>query len=391
MLLIGVLLYLISCNSSYSENRKSDETGNNSAFQEEEIKFKNGDTSLFGTLYRPISNGKHHAVVILSGSDRSRRGPLRIKIAEYFALNKIAALVYDSPGTGRSSGNAFFQTRHDRVIEALAAAEFLRGQSGIRSNAIGLFGGSEGGDISVLAAAKSPDIAFVIPVSSSLGVSILDVLGYSAEKKGYRDGLTMNEIIKAKTFKELSFVLFSGVNIVEWSLIKTRVNAWENEPWDKLLEIAQLRLKKLSDNDKKRVLNTFKLVIHEFKDQNWFHSVDIGDSIQRTASLDTDHFFRILDMPRYSSDWDKSIQDVTGIRCPILAIWGEEDSFLPPVQSMARLKKSLDEMKHGEYKMKIFPEASHFLTVKDSRTTFVSGYLELMTDWIKIHTQTIPE
>jgi hypothetical protein len=93
-----------------------------------------GQTTLAGTLFWPTATADCPAVVILAGSDRSKRGPLRTSIAKHLAAHNVAALVYDSPGTGASTGNAVLQTRREkRAIEALAAvedeinAEFLNG------------------------------------------------------------------------------------------------------------------------------------------------------------------------------------------------------------------------------------------------------------------------
>ena len=121
VLFITLLLLFLSCNSSAADNKLSGNKKKSLSFHEEEIQFVDETTTLYGTLFLPVSDHKYPAVVILSGSDRSRRGPLRIKIAKYFAAHGVAALVYDSPGTGRSTGNALFQTRKDRVKEALSA------------------------------------------------------------------------------------------------------------------------------------------------------------------------------------------------------------------------------------------------------------------------------
>ena len=66
----------------------------------------------------------------------------------------------------------------------------------------------------------------------------------------------------------------------------------------------------------------------------------------------------------------------------MLAIWGQEDSFLPPNQSAARLKKYLMDSNHADYEVIVFKNASHVLTVPGSREDFVPGYLDTMTNWL---------
>lgn len=388
VILIGLMLPLLFISACCGGATKGDALGGTVKTldpQAEEIHFVNGHTILEGTLFWPGAKTNCPAVVILAGSDRSKRGPLRTRIAKHFAAHNVAALVYDSPGTGASTGTAIFQTRRDRVIEALSAVDYLREVPGIRSTAVGLFGGSEGADVALLAAAEAPHVAFVIAVSGAMGVSILDVLRYSAEKKGHQQDLTLDETMKAITFKEIAFVFLSGIEIVEWSLIEARVKQWKEDNWTTLIGLAKQRNRKQSQQQQQAMLSSFRQVIDQFKNQRWFSSVDDGNAIQRMANLDADKFFKILEGGRYTQDWDRGLCDVARIRCPVLAIWGLEDSFLPPNQSAMRLKKALAESNHPDYEIKVFPNASHTLTVPGSATEFVPGYLETMTHWLEMH------
>ena len=352
----------------------------------QEIRFTSGSTSLAGTLFWPVERAGCPAVVVLAGSDRSKRGGLRTSIAEYFAAHGVAAMVYDSPGTGSSSGNALLQSNADRVAEALSAVAYLRGLQGIRSTAVGLLGGSEGANIALMASAKEPGVAFVIPVSGSLGVSILDIMRYSAEKKGYERGLTPDEILQAMTFKEIAFALLSGVEIVEWSLIESRVKQWDDATWPAFIEIARQRGKELTHQQKEAFLDSFRKIVAHFETQRWFNAVEIGNAVQRLVGLNTDAFFGLLESGRFSRDWERSLCfSAEDIRCPVLAIWGQEDSYLPPNQSAARLKKYLTDTGHPDFEVIVFQNASHFLTLPGSRSDFVPGYLDTMVNWVGRH------
>ena len=351
--------------------------------REEEVRFANGATSLAGTLFWPTEHGNWPAVVVLAGSDRSERGGMRTAIARHFGAHGVAALVYDSPGTGASSGNALVQSIADRVVEALAAVAYLRELQGIRSTAVGLLGGSEGANIALLAGAENPGVAFVIPVSGSLGVSIIDILSYSAEKKGYEQGLSADEIAQATTFKEIAFALLAGVDIVEWPLIESRVRQWEGEPWSELIELARQRGREVTPAEKHAFLDSFQRIILHFETQRWFAAVDVSNAVQRLLGLDADTFFDLLESGRYARDWERSLCfSAADLRCPVLAIWGEEDSFLPPRQSAERLKKYLLDSNHPDFEVIVFPDASHFLTPPGSRTGFVPGYLDTLVTWI---------
>ncbi|MGI9518260.1 MAG: alpha/beta hydrolase [Pirellulaceae bacterium] len=352
---------------------------------EEEIRFQSGNATIHGTLFWPATAaGDFPAVVILAGSDRSQRGPLRIRLARYLAANQVAALVYDSPGTGTSTGSALLQTRDERVTEALHAVGFLRNKPGIRADAVGLLGGSEGADIAIMAAAREPLVSFVIAVSGAMGVSVLDRLRYSAEKKGYDEGLDAEEILKAMTFKEVAFVLLSGVDIVEWPLIESRSREWNDDSWTTLVELAKLRVQgALTNPQKESLLVSLRQVVQHFSGERWFATVDPDGALQRAVNMDADMFFRLLESGRYSRDWDTNLRrDAADIQCPILAVWGEQDSFLPPHQSATRLTKFLADSGHADHQIRIFPNASHFLTTAGPDTDFIPGYLELMTEWL---------
>ena len=353
---------------------------------EEEITFVNGATVLKGTLFLPAPKPNCPALVLLAGSDRSARGPLRMKIARHFAGRNLAALVYDSPGTGTSTGNALLQTFNDRVIEALAAVDFLRQRQGL--SRVGIFGGSEGADVALAAAGKDPGIAFVIAVSGPIGGSIFDTMAYSAEVKGYMQGLTGEEITKAITFKEIAFAFLTGLDIIEEPLIKARVSRWQDDNWKDFMEITKQRRQKLTPPQKQALLTKLKKILDRFEVQRWYSIVDPGNKFQRLVRLKVDHFFTLLEKGPLANDWERDLRsEIPKIRCPLLAIWGENDSFLPPRRSAMRLKKYLTGSNHPDFEIKIFKNASHFLTLPGTRDEFVPGYLAKMVDWLNKHTR----
>lgn len=385
ILMVLLLLSLIpSCRGDVGQvgNARTATTATLGA--EEEVRFTSESTSLAGTLFWPAERTDCPVVVVLAGSDRSERGGLRTAIARHFAAHGVAAMVYDSPGTGSSSGNALLQSSADRVAEALSAVAYLQSLHGIRATAVGLFGGSEGANVALMACARNNGVAFVIAVSSSLGVSILDILRYSAEKKGYEQGLNPNEIVQATTFKEIAFVLLSGVEIVEWPLVESRVKQWDDAAWPAFIDLARQRGRELTQIEKQAFLKSFRTIVAHFVTKRWFAVVDEGNALQRMLSVDTNTFFGLLESGRYSRDWDRSLCfGNADIRIPVLAIWGEEDSFLPPHQSAERLKKYLMDSNHSDYEVMVFKDASHFLTLPGSRSDFAPGYLDKMANWVR--------
>ncbi|MER5644859.1 alpha/beta fold hydrolase [Streptosporangium sp. NPDC002524] len=108
--------------------------------------------SLAGTLTLPAGPGPHPAVLLLHGSgplDRdANTGRLRMELgpplAAALAKEGIATLRYDRRGVGATSGDwhatGFADNRHD----AAAALRALAGRPGIRADAVGVVGHSEG-------------------------------------------------------------------------------------------------------------------------------------------------------------------------------------------------------------------------------------------------------
>jgi fermentation-respiration switch protein FrsA (DUF1100 family) len=70
---------------------------------------------------------------------------------------------------------------------------------------------------------------------------------------------------------------------------------------------------------------------------------------------------------------------LTKVRCPVLAIFGENDTSIPVDKSEAIYKQYLGEGGNEALTIKIFPHASHTIRVDE---TFAPGYFDLMLDWL---------
>lgn len=209
-----------------------------------EVTFTNKKDVLAGTLYLPREE-PCPGVVLITGSNRGPRGPLLSRIAQHFARQGVAVLHYDSPGTGKSTGNTMLQTREDRADEAISGVRFLRTQRPIDPDHVGLFGGSEGASIVLLAAAMHPqEISFVIPTSGGVGVgggSIFEQMYHTSECFAVENNLTLDQMQKIVTFEQLTYVFLTGLNLLEWELVETRIQRWPDEPWVDYVKISKMR------------------------------------------------------------------------------------------------------------------------------------------------------
>jgi pimeloyl-ACP methyl ester carboxylesterase len=131
-----------------------------------EVQIPYTEGMLSGVLLTPPFSGHHPAVILLHGSGAADRNTsYLLPVRDHLVHHGIAALVFDKPGLGGSTGDWRHQTFYDRAEQARAAITFLQGREDINPQQIGLYGISQGAWITLLAAAKYPDIPFIIPVS----------------------------------------------------------------------------------------------------------------------------------------------------------------------------------------------------------------------------------
>lgn len=386
LLLLFTALLLVPVDTSTAAETKV------SSMITQEVTFSNEQDVLTGTLYLPNEVKPCPAVVLLTGSGRNPRGPLLTRIAQYFAQQGIAVLHYDSAGTGHSTGNALLQTRDDRAREAISALRFLRKQPRINPKQIGLWGGSEGASIALLAAATySQDVSFAIPVSGGIGLgggSLFEQTSYSAERFAYAHNLTVDEMQKIITFEQLLFTFLTGLDILEWDLIETRTKRWSNEPWADFIKIARLRTQSthLTTEQKKQMQASFRHVMNTFVNAKWSKlMLWQKNQIEQVLTLETEPFYAFLTTARFARDWDWDLRrQAEKVRSPVLAIFGEDDALIPPRLAATRLRQYLTEVNNPDFTVKIFPSANHMLTRTGSGLNgeFAPGYLDTMTTWI---------
>jgi hypothetical protein len=151
------------------------------------ITITNEGKKIFGILHWPINvEGPVPAIVICPGFAGNKSGKFRIfvEISRELAKNGIAVLRFDYRGTGDSEGDFAEITIESQVSDSLAGINFLKTNSKINSDKIGLLGRSLGGMIAILAAVRAQTIhslALWAPVfSSEQWKKILDGAAYTS-------------------------------------------------------------------------------------------------------------------------------------------------------------------------------------------------------------------
>ena len=136
---------------------------------------------LAGTITRPPGKGPFPAVVLVSGSGPQNRDeeimghkPFLL-LADTLTRSGIVVLRYDDRGVAESAGDSTTATSLDLANDAQSAINFLKTQTYVDPDAIGILGHSEGGLIGPIVAQQYKSVAFLILMAGP-GVKGLEVL-----------------------------------------------------------------------------------------------------------------------------------------------------------------------------------------------------------------------
>lgn len=200
------------------------------------VRFRSGDTPLYGELVLPGDATPRAAVVMQYGGGRDS-AVYNNFIQHLLPLEGIAVFVYDKPGTGRSGGrfNAHVGMLADDLV---AAVEAVRERDELQGVPLGLMGESQGGWVAPLAASRTP-VDFVV-VSYGLAVSMLEEdrleVAQSLRMRGYGpDVLARGEELHRAAARVLVSRFDDGLEALERLKAKYR-----DAPWFDLLQSADL-------------------------------------------------------------------------------------------------------------------------------------------------------
>ncbi|HEV2872664.1 MAG TPA: alpha/beta hydrolase [Actinomycetota bacterium] len=301
-----------------------------------DVKFENQGTQLLGSFRRPEpgrkGGGPYPAVAFVDGSGPAERDGWDDE-AEVLAGAGFASLAWDKPGVGGSGGDWRDQSLQDRAAEALAAVACLAAQEDVDPARIVLLGGSQGGWVAPLAASMSPTVAGVISLSGP-GVSPYQQEAYRVEAMLRHAGVAEEQIAEAMAF---------------FHHRATRLRRG-----DDLEEVLAEQL--------------------AHRDAPWYPALGDDGVVEHLAFM-----ARI-----YDYDPAPALERVT---CPLLAIWGQRDVYVPVAASAERFAAALGRAGNGSFRLEVVPDADHGLrlpaTGDDERGPRIPDLMDMIVTWLR--------
>jgi dipeptidyl aminopeptidase/acylaminoacyl peptidase len=195
----------------------------------EEIIFSNQNIKLAGTLYKPESKPPYPAVVVVHpASGGKRTDPFYEHLKSELPGHGIAVLVFDCRGSGTSEGDFETADFEDLAGDVISAVEYLQSRPNIDKTRIGLHGTSQGAWIAPIAAARKPDIAFIVAVSAS-GVSPAEQMNYGVAFHLEQGRFDRGAVDRAIELRNLVNEYFRGHVSREETVAE--LSRYEKEPW----------------------------------------------------------------------------------------------------------------------------------------------------------------
>lgn len=337
-------------------------------YNSEEVTFYNEGNTFAGTITYPKEEGKKFpAVVLITGSGAQNRDEeifgFKIfgKIADHLTRSGIAVLRYDDRGVGGSKGKTVNEsTTEDFAGDVVAAVQFLKTKDFIQPMAIGLLGHSEGGIVAPLAYTKTSDIAFLILMAGT-GVKGIDVVKEQSKLIMKADNTPEDDIT--------GYIVM--INLIYETLVKD----------GNIKELEEQLEKNVSDSYEKMSAEEKKTV----KNKDEYVKQTVKQTIAQFSSKWMKYFL--------SHDPSYALEKVT---CPVLLLFGGKDLQVIVSQNQKPMEDALKKAGNSNYTTKIYPDANHLFQVAGTGSPneygqlpkeFVPGFLDDITQWIKLQNQ----
>ena len=268
------------------------------SFDIEDVIIASGDIKLQGKLYLPRMPGPHPAIIYMHGGGNNYELIMSAPqfYAPRFAHCGYACLIYDERGTGQSGGVFHESTYDDFISDAGHAADFLAQHDQIAADKIGVFGGSQGGRLAPIVAARFPSVSFVISTSGPIG------------KVGDQATFNMKYALKIRGYEDTT--------------IQQVMPLWEKH---------HKACESLNPDDLDEVAEGI------FRMRKFIDPMALPNTYQEFES-DSNLFFL---KPMYSSMSKDYLTELAKLDVPWLAIYGEQDPVINVKESIENIQKQM--------------------------------------------------
>jgi uncharacterized protein len=303
----------------------------------EDVRFSNGAVQLAGTLYSPVTGGKHPAIILVHGSGAENREYM-LPWARFLIRRGTAVLGYDKRGVGESTGDWNTASFDDLAGDVVAAFEYLKTRNDIDRAHVGVLGISQAGWVMPLAAVLAKDLAFLISISGA------GVPGAETTIDQARNELAMTGV-PSQTVDEIV-----GILKLQYEFART------GKGWDEYSAAREKMIAKMGPAP--------KTIPGTQDDPYW-------------------QFIRRL----YFYD---PVPTLRRLQTPTLALWGELDNNILAEKNKTAWEAALKAGGNRDYTLKILPRANHAQweakvgsnAETPSLQRFVPAYSTTIQDWL---------
>ncbi len=331
------------------------------------VEYDNTDKTvhLGATFTRPKGSNKKFAVAILiTGSGREDRDetvfehrPFAV-IADYLTKNGVAVLRVDDRMTGKSRGDVVKATSADFAQDVLTSLSYLKTRNDVDTNKIGLIGHSEGGIISAIAYTEWPHFAFIISLAGT-GVpgAVISLHQRTDMLKGMLSKAALNAYYELDKEKFDALEKYYGNDSLFIATAAAGFDTWKLRYPDSVLN-----------------------ELHAKTATGALYGLQLKAEL--TAYNPWIRFFLHADPADYFQH----------VKCRVLALNGENDTQVNPVQNTTAIKTTLQKAGNNHITTLIIPRLNHLFQhcqtgqLKEYpliEETFSAEVLTIMKNWLQ--------
>lgn len=330
------------------------------------IQNKKANISIEGTLTLPEGKGPFPSVILVTGSGpQDRNSEIMMHksfwvIADFLTRRGVAVFRYDERGVGKSTGNYSNSTTLDFANDLKEIFMFLKKDSRLNKQQIGLMGHSEGGIVIGIVASQVKSVAFVISLAGS-AVSGREILLEQAKQMNILNG-------KDSAFVEYDYLFRTKIFDAFISNSDKKIFA------EKVRTLFADAIKELGEEKAK------DYSITKSASELW---------ILQLSSPWMDTFIRL----NPADYWKK-------VNCPVLVLIGDKDFQVPYHQNMPVYESIFQNSKNKNVTLLKMESLNHLFQTANTGSmneyariseTFSPKALTTISEWILKQTQSTPQ